>query len=80
MALLTSSDFGNPLPYSHATESRMSNPASRSPSVIRSTVRDPANARTCPPGLSTRRQSSQTATGGTNASHALPMKPEPPGR
>ena len=57
----------------------MSKPASLSPSVIRSTVRDPANASRCPPGLSTRRHSSHTAGGGTNTSHSAPMNPRPVG-
>lgn len=70
----------NPDPYSHATESRMSKPASRMPSVMRSCVLDPANARRCPPGLRTRRHSSQTATGGTKPSHSWPMKPRAEGR
>src|SRR5699024_678359 len=73
-------DLLNPVPYSHATESRISNPASLSPSVMRSMVRVPANARMWPPGLSTRMASSQTATGGTNASQAFPMNPFPVGR
>ena len=60
--------------------SLISKPARRMLSVMRSWVRDPANARRCPPGLRTRRHSSQTATGGTNASHDAPMKPRPVGR
>ena len=47
---------------------------------MRSCVRDPANASKCPPGLRTRRHSSQTATGGTKPSHSWPMKPRPVGR
>src|SRR5699024_1386136 len=79
IAFPTFMDFGNPDPYSHARESRISNPARRIDSPMRSWVRDPANTTMCPPGLRTRMHSSHTAGGGTNASHDLPMKPRPVG-
>ena len=49
MALLTSSDFGNPDPYSHAIESRISNPASSTATAIRCHVRVPPKANRWPP-------------------------------
>ncbi len=44
-------------PYSHAIESRTSNPASSTAHASRCQVRVPPNARRCPPGLRTRRAS-----------------------
>src|SRR5699024_428603 len=79
IAFPTFMDLGNPDPYSHARLSRISNPARRIDSPMRSWVRDPANTTMCPPGLRTRMHSSHTAGGGTNASHDLPMKPRPVG-
>src|SRR5690606_1988669 len=63
----------------HMIVSRISNPAMRTDRPIRSAVRDPAKASRCPPGLSTRRHSSHTAGGGTNASQLRPMNPRPSG-
>ena len=54
IALLTSCDFGNPDPYTHAIISRISKPASSMRTHIRCCVRVPANARRCPPGFRTR--------------------------
>src|SRR5690606_3541563 len=80
IALDTSSDFGNPDPYSHAMLSRISNPASSTAAASRCQVRDPPNASMWPPGLSTRRHSaaqrphhSWNAAGVDQPSHVEPM-------
>ncbi|SIE77251.1 Uncharacterised protein [Mycobacteroides abscessus subsp. abscessus] len=57
MALDTSSDFGNPEPYSQAMLSRISKPASSIAAASRCQVRDPPNASRWPPGLRMRRHS-----------------------
>src|SRR6516225_6766566 len=59
--------------------SRISNPASRMDSPIRSWVRGAANASSHEPGFSTRYTSSQAPGGGTKASHPRPMNPLPSG-
>ena len=66
IALLTSNDFGNPLAYTHAIISRISNPASSILTAIRCCVRVPANASKCPPGFNTRRHSRQMSSLGTS--------------
>lgn len=64
-------------PYTHAMQSRISNPAILNPSPTKSCVRVPANDSRYPPGFNTRRHSFHCAGCGTNASHSLPMKPLP---
>src|SRR5690606_17682321 len=72
-------DFGNPDPYSHAIESRISNPASSIPDCSRCHVREPPNASRCPPGFNTRRHSvahsvhHDSNSAGVNRSQPLPM-------
>lgn len=62
IALLTSIDFGNPVPYSQQIVSRISNPASSMPQMSRWWVRVPPNASKCPPGFRTRSASDAHAS------------------
>src|SRR5699024_12032278 len=70
-----SCDLGKPLPYTQPNVSRISSPARRILSPIRSCVRAPAKTAICPPGFNTRIHSSHTAGGGTKLSQSFPMKP-----
>ena len=76
-AFPTSNDLGKPEKYNHSITSRISNPANRSETVIKSCVRVPANTSAWPLGFSTRQTSRQIAGPGTNESHVLPINPPP---
>src|SRR5699024_3878039 len=73
--LIRTSVSSDKQPYTQPNVSRISNPARRILSPIKSCVRAPANTAMCPPGFNTRMHSSHTAGGGTNESQSLPMKP-----
>src|SRR5699024_669260 len=72
-------DLLNPVPYSHATESRISNPASSIATASLCHVRVPPKASRCPPGFRTRKHSSAQSLPGGNASHLAPINPNPYG-
>lgn len=64
-------------PYSHAIESRISNPASSIAVAMRCHVRVPPNASRYPPGFNTRQHSRHISTSYAifDPSHAFPIKP-----
>ena len=77
IALLTSSDLGNPEPYKYIIWSRISNPASSTALARRWYVLEPPKASKCPPGFRTLSAwlHSSTLYAIPELSQDLPMKP-----